>query len=51
MYSTDDPAKAWNGRFDNTGDPAPPGVYVYTVKYIAPRGQEVTLKGYVTLIR
>jgi len=51
IYSTEDASKSWNGQFDQTGDPAPPGFYIYTVSYTAPRGQEVKLKGYVTLIR
>lgn len=51
MFETDDPFMAWNGRKNNVGQDAPPGVYLVVVQFVGPRGKEHTFKGYATLIR
>lgn len=51
IYETDDPEQGWNGQKNNNGSNSPVGVYVYTIEYIGPRGEEKELKGHVTLIR
>ena len=51
LFETSDPEIGWNGRKNNTGRLAPPGVYVVVVNYRGPRGEKVELRGFVTLIR
>ncbi len=51
LFVTNSPEDAWNGRKDNTGQLLPPGVYVYKVSYVDPRGQPVQFDGFATLIR
>jgi gliding motility-associated-like protein len=51
IFETSNPSAAWNGTKNNTGPPAPPGVYVYMVEYDGPRGGREVLRGHVTLIR
>ncbi len=51
IFSTTDPLQGWNGRFENTGNILPNGVYVYQVRYYTPRNQLVELQGYATLLR
>ncbi len=49
IFSSTDPYNGWNGTKD--GVDSPPGVYVFSVKYLGPRGKMNNLKGHVTLIR
>ncbi|HMQ06729.1 MAG TPA: PKD domain-containing protein [Saprospiraceae bacterium] len=51
LFASSDPRIGWNGRKNNSGDELPPGVYVYAISYIGPRGETNTEKGHVTLIR
>jgi len=51
IFETNDPNQGWNGQVNNSGRNCPGGVYVYTVSYIGPRGENKNLKGHVTLIR
>ncbi|MEM1219380.1 MAG: PKD domain-containing protein [Bacteroidota bacterium] len=51
VFESGDPFEAWNGTKRNSGEPAPAGVYVVVVRYTTPRGQEVELNGFATLIR
>lgn len=51
IYTSEDPAEGWNGRKNNTGEDAPAGIYVYTVKYLNPRGEQTVKRGHVTLVR
>ena len=51
LYETNDPDAGWNGQKENAGTPSPVGVYVYTVEYIGPRGENENLKGHVSLLR
>jgi gliding motility-associated-like protein len=51
LFQTTDPHAAWNGQKHNSGQAAPPGVYLVTVSYRDPRGNVVELQGYATLIR
>lgn len=51
VFVSNDPIMGWNGKVNNTGTDLPPGVYVYQVNYMKPRGEAVFLKGYVNLIR
>ena len=38
LFETTDPAKAWNGKGKEDGQPAPKGVYHCQVEYITARG-------------
>jgi len=51
IYETNDPNTGWDGKKQSSGALAPPGVYVYTVEYLPPRGEVKREKGHVTLIR
>ncbi len=51
VFETNDPDEEWNGRAQGTGGMSPAGVYVYVVKFTAPRGQPYEIKGYATLVR
>jgi len=51
IFESSDPTVHWNGRFENHGESLPPGVYVYKVEYVNPRGKKIELKGFANLIR
>ncbi len=51
IFVTSDPEEGWNGRKDNSGNLIPPGVYIYRVNYVDPRGQPIVLEGFATLVR
>ena len=51
IFETTDPFVFWNGEKKNKGEPVQPGVYIYTVKFLGPRGEVNEQKGHVTLIR
>lgn len=51
IFESKDPQIGWNGKIQNEGADVPPGVYVYQVRYLKPRGEKVSEKGFVNLIR
>ncbi len=51
IFESTDPDNGWNGLKNNTGEPAPNGVYVVTVQYIDPRGKPHELQGAATVVR
>ena len=51
MFTSTDPAKAWNGRKNNVGINQPLGVYLYEAYLTGPRGESFKYKGVITLIR
>ena len=51
IFENNDPDQGWNGEYNNAGKQVMGGVYVFTVQYTGPRGNEFELKGNVTLIR
>ena len=51
VFETQDPMEGWNGRRRNTGDASPNGVYVVVVTYTGPRGGDVQLKGFATVVK
>ena len=51
IFETNDPTEGWNGLKNNVGQPAPNGVYVVTVSYTGPRGQDFNLNGIATVVR
>ncbi len=51
LYSTNNPEEPWTGSRNNEGETLPNGVYVYQVKYIEPRGEQVEFRGFATLVR
>lgn len=51
IFSTTDPLEGWNGRKNNTGQPAPNGVYMVLVNFTGPRGERQEYQGSATLIR
>lgn len=50
IFESNDPNVGWDGRTRN-GAVGPPGVYVYVVKIKGPRGEDLSFKGYATLIQ
>jgi gliding motility-associated-like protein len=51
IYKTTEWDEGWNGKFGNTGDYLPVGVYVYYIKYKEMFGFEKEKAGSVTLVR
>lgn len=51
IFITSDPEEGWNGRKSNSGELSPNGVYIVTVRFTGPRGEDYELKGLATLIR
>ena len=51
IFESKDPKLGWNGEKNNNGTLSPQGVYVYTISYISPRGEDIYKKGHLTLIR
>lgn len=51
LFETNDPDAGWNGRKDNVGKPSTQGVYVVVVNYVGPRGEQIEIRGFATLIR
>jgi len=51
IFETDDFREGWNGRKNNAGQDSPAGVYVYLLSYRTPRGEEIQLEGFATLVR
>lgn len=51
VFETSDPNQAWNGRKLNSGQQAPPGVYLYELKLVGPRGEVQEERGSLTLLR
>ncbi len=51
VFETTDPSQGWNGRKNNQGDVLQDGVYVVITRYTEPRGKEVELKGFATLVK
>jgi gliding motility-associated-like protein len=51
LYFTNDPEEGWNGKILNIGEAQPPGVFVYKVDIVGPRGEFINLKGPFTLVR
>lgn len=43
--------EGWNGRFNNSGDPMPPGVFVYVAELHYEDGSSEVIKGGITLIK
>ncbi len=50
FFTSDDPARGWDGRVRGGSDAAP-GVYLYQVQLVGPRGEPLHKKGTVTLVR
>ena len=51
IFESTDPDEGWNGTFENNGGNVQEGVYVYTVRYVTPRGESLEEKGRVNVIR
>ena len=51
VFESSNPANGWNGRMNGSGDFVPAGTYVWTVKAIDLRGNEVNAQGTTTLLR
>lgn len=51
LFRTEDPFAGWNGRKNNVGEEAPPGVYLVLVTFTGPRGEPYEIKGQATLVR
>lgn len=50
IFSSRDPDEGWNGMVAGTGKKAPPGLYVYLVRYVDPRARPEQYQGEVLLI-
>ncbi|MEN0005640.1 MAG: PKD domain-containing protein, partial [Bacteroidota bacterium] len=51
IFETNNPDEGWNGKKLNTGGDAPQGVYVATVSFKGPRGEDFAFNKMVTLLR
>jgi gliding motility-associated-like protein len=51
VFETNDPYEGWNGKKSNIGKDSPIGVYVVVVQYTGPRGGDVELKGFATIVK
>ncbi len=51
VFQSNNPRLAWNGQKQNTGMPAPNGVYVAVARFRNPRGEREEYQTFVTLIR
>ena len=51
VFETSDYREGWNGRKLNVGKDSPQGVYVVVVTYTGPRGRDVELKGFATIVK
>ncbi len=51
IFESNDPEIGWNGEMNNNGTLVQQGVYVYTLTYRGPRGENKEQKGQITLIR
>lgn len=51
VFETNDPEEGWNGKKLNQGEQSPNGVYVVVVTYTGPRGEDVELKGFATIVK
>ena len=51
VFVTTNALEGWNGRKNNSGDPAPADVYMCVVTYTSPRGETKELRSYATLVR
>jgi len=51
IFQTTDPNEPWTGTFGGGDDPAPIGVYTYTVNVTVEQGLPKALVGHVTLVR
>lgn len=51
VFETNDPEEGWNGKRLNQGEQSPNGVYVVVVTYTGPRGEDVELKGFATIVK
>lgn len=51
VFETDETHRAWNGRWDNTGDLLPAGAYAYKVSVYLDEGGRKNYSGTVVLIR
>jgi gliding motility-associated-like protein len=49
IYETGNSTQGWDGTIK--GQPAPQGLYSYTVSYENPAGDQLNIRGLVTLIR
>ena len=51
IFQAKDISNGWNGRKNNTGDKAPPGVYIYKLKVIDYYGNQKNTNGIINLLR
>lgn len=51
IFETTDPQSGWNGKFKNTGEELPVGVYMCVLQFVDARNRPGELKEFVTLIR
>ncbi len=51
VYKSSDPTQTWNGKYYNTGNTAPEGVYVYVIKTKDVNNKKHSYKGRITLLR
>ena len=51
VYKSTDPYEVWNGKYFDTGEKVPDGVYVYVLKTKDVNNKKHSYKGHVTLMR
>jgi gliding motility-associated-like protein len=51
LFSSADPEGGWNGRINNSGEMQKPGVYVYKVFIVGPRGENMDERGNFSIVR
>jgi hypothetical protein len=50
IFETGDVYNGWNGRYDNSGEMSPAGVYFYVVEFESATGEDFTKRGTVTIV-
>ena len=51
IFTTNDPIKGWNGYLNNSYEPAPNDIYIYTIRFFGIDDKQMIYQGQVNLLR